>query len=116
MLTFRLGASAQLPKLPDAAPLPLPDAPKQTTNDAMVLTGHRVFAERCLVCHGYGAVSGGLVPDLRYSQAQVYAEWDAIVLGGSRSSNGMPPFAGIVTAEQSQAIKAYIIDRAHALR
>ena len=59
---------------------------------------------------------GGLVPDLRYSNQQTYAEWDAIVIGGSRSSNGMPLFAGVVTPEQSQAIEAYIIDRAHALR
>ena len=68
------------------------------------------------VCHGYSAVSGGLVPDLRYSSEQDYSEWDAIVLGGSRSSNGIPPFAGVVTSAQSPAIKAYIIDRAHALR
>ncbi len=69
-----------------------------------------------MVCHGFSAVSGGVVPDLRYSTAQTYSDWDAIVIGGSRSSNGMPPFAGVVTLEQSHAIKASIIDRAHALR
>ncbi len=115
VLTFRLGASAQLPDLPEPLPVPLPDVPEQRASDNTILEGHRVFAQRCLVCHGFSAISGGLVPDLRYSGKQVYAEWDAIVLGGSRSSNGMPPFAGVVAPEQSQAIKAYIIDRAHAL-
>lgn len=115
VLTFRLGAAAQLPELPDPVPVPLPDVPEQRASDNTVLEGHRVFAQRCMVCHGLGAVSGGIAPDLRYSDQQVYAEWDAIVLGGSRSSNGMPPFAGVVAPQQSQAIKAYIIDRAHAL-
>ena len=116
VLTFRLAASGQLPELPTVSPPAVPELPEQTASAATVLEGHRVYATRCMVCHGYSAVSGGLTPDLRYSDAQVYAEWDAIVLGGSRSSNGMPPFAGVVTPEQSQAIKAYIIDRAHALR
>jgi hypothetical protein len=88
----------------------LPDVPEQRASDSTVFEGHRVYAQRCLVCHGFSAVSGGLVSDLRYSDKQVYAQWDAIVLGGSRSSDGMPPFAGVVTPAQSQAIKAYIID------
>jgi len=116
LLTFRLGASAQLPDLPESVPVPLPDVPEQRASVNTILEGHRFFATSCLVCHGFSAVSGGLVPDLRYSDQRVYAEWAAIALGGSRYSNGMPPFGGIVTAEQSQAIKAYIIDRAHALR
>jgi mono/diheme cytochrome c family protein len=98
------------------SPPAAPEVPEQTASAETIDQGRRVYTERCLVCHGYSVVSGGLTPDLRYSDAQVYSEWDAIVLGGSRSSNGMPPFAGVVTPEQSQAIKAYIIDRAHALR
>ncbi len=116
VLTFHLGANRQLPDLPDVSPPTLPEVPEQTASAETIDQGHRVYTERCLVCHGYSVVSGGLTPDLRYSDAQLYSEWDAIVLGGSRSSSGMPPFAGVVTPEQSQAIKAYIIDRAHALR
>ncbi len=116
VLTFKLGASAELPALPEVKAVSLPEVPEQTASAATVLEGHRVYATRCMVCHGYSAVSGGLTPDLRYSNAQVYADWDAIVLGGSRSANAMPPFAGLLSAEQSQAVKAYIIDRAHALR
>ncbi len=116
VLTFRLGASEKLPEPPAKTPLPLPDRPEQIASSEMVDRGHWVFANRCLFCHGYSAVSGGLVPDLRYSNEQTHAEWDAIVLGGSRSLNGMPSFAGVVTPEQSQAVRAYIIDRAHALR
>jgi len=116
VLTFRLGTSVRLPELPDVEPRSLPNLPEQSANNDTILEGHRVYAERCLVCHGFSAVSGGLIPDLRYSDAQVYADWDAIVLRGSRFSNAMPPFAGVITPEQSQAIRAYIIDRAQALR
>ena len=98
------------------SPPAAPEVPEQTASAETTEQGRRVYTERCLVCHGYSVVSGGLTPDLRYSEAQVYSEWDAIVLGGSRSANGMPPFAGLLSAEQSQAVKAYIIDRAHALR
>jgi len=116
VLTFRLAANGKLPEVPAVSPPAAPEVPEQTASAETIDQGRRVYTERCLVCHGYSVVSGGLTPDLRYSDAQVYSEWDAIVLGGSRSANGMPPFAGVVTSEQSQAIKAYIIDRAHALR
>jgi mono/diheme cytochrome c family protein len=116
VLTFRLGATGQLPDLPDVSPPEMPEVPEQKANAETIDQGRRLYTERCLVCHGYSVVSGGLTPDLRYSNAQIYAEWDAIVIGGSRSANGMPPFAGVLTPEQSQAVKAYIIDRAHALR
>jgi quinohemoprotein ethanol dehydrogenase len=102
--------------LPVVSPPAAPEFPEQTASAVTIDQGRRLYTERCLVCHGYSVVSGGLTPDLRYSDTQVYAEWDAIVLGGSRSVNGMPPFAGLLSTEQSQAVKAYIIDRAHALR
>jgi len=116
VLTFRLAANGKLPELPAVSAPAAPEVPEQTASAETTEQGRRVYTERCLLCHGYSVVSGGLTPDLRYSNAQVYAEWDAIVLGGSRSANGMPPFAGLLSAEQSQAVKAYIIDRAQALR
>ena len=116
VLTFRLAARGQLPELLAVSAPAAPEVPEQTASAETIEQGRRLYTERCLVCHGYSVVSGGLTPDLRYSSAQVYTEWDAIVLGGSRSANGMPPFASLLSAEQSQAVKAYIIDRAHALR
>ncbi|MFQ6006632.1 MAG: PQQ-dependent dehydrogenase, methanol/ethanol family, partial [Woeseia sp.] len=116
VLTFRLGASGRLPEQPEVSLRSVPDVPEQTASAGTLLQGHRVFANRCMVCHGFSAVSGGLTPDLRYSDRRVFAEWDAIVLGGSRSSSGMPPFAGVITPDDSRAIKVYIIDRAQSLR
>ena len=115
VLTFKLGGGAELPPLPEPAPRPLPDPPELTASAETLGAGHRAFAHRCAGCHGFGAVSGGVLPDLRYSSRQVFDEWDAIVLGGSRTAGGMPGFSDILTQEDSEAIRAYVIGRARAL-
>jgi hypothetical protein len=35
----------------------------------------------CLVCHGFRAASGVLLPDLRFATKQTYESWLAIVIG-----------------------------------
>jgi quinohemoprotein ethanol dehydrogenase len=83
--------------------------------DEQIAAGHAVYVERCLHCHGFSAVSGGLVKDLRLSGQVVHDQWHAIVLGGQRQGPGMPAFAGILTSEESEAVRLYVIDRARAL-
>ena len=56
--------------------------------------------------------SGGLVRDLRYASHDVFAAWDAIVLGGSLRDKGMPAFGGIFSPEDSAAVRAFVIDEA----
>ena len=114
VLTFKLNGTAALPELPPTAAPEPPDPPAQFAAAETINQGHRTYASRCAICHGFGAISGGNIPDLRYSGSQVHTEWDAIVLGGSRIENGMPSFAGIFGAEDSQAIRAYVIGRANA--
>ena len=41
-----------------------------------------------------------------------FATWDAIVLGGSLRDNGMPSFAPTLSAEESEAVKAFVIEQA----
>ena len=103
---------------PREAPEPqgMPTVTAQFADDATVDAGHQVYVDRCLSCHGFSAVSGGLVPDLRLSAAVVHEQWDAIVIGGQREAGGMPGFAGILDDADSQAVRAYVIDRAIALR
>ena len=63
--------------------------------------------------HGLNAVSGMLVPDLRgtpYLHDQ--ASWDTVVLEGIRSQEGMPSTASIIDADESAAIRAYVISQA----
>ena len=63
-------------------------------------------------CHGMGAKSSGLYPDLRHSTRSVHDQWNEIVLGGVRSSGGMASFADMVSAGESRKIQTYVIERA----
>ena len=114
VLTFKLGGANSLPVPAEAKPRGLPTPPPQTATAEQVERGHALYAGRCLVCHGLSAIGGGLLSDLRYSSPEIFSTWDAIVIGGSKGITGMPGYAGVLSMEDSQAIKAYVIDRANA--
>jgi len=111
LLVFRLDGKEQLPAM---APLSreLPRPPGQQAGEEVVTQGKYLFHNRCAMCHGESAVSGGIIPDLRYLSEQSHAEWYAIVLGGARSKNGMPGFGQLLSPEEADAIHAYVIARA----
>ena len=44
---------------------------------------------------------------------QTHQDFYAIVLGGARSKAGMPAFGQILSVAEADAIRGYIIDRAH---
>ncbi len=114
VLSFKLGGNAEMPMPPPpAGPQPLealPPAPKDRTQ---VARGEVLYARNCVVCHGYGAVGGGVLPDLRHSAPEVHQSFEAIVLGGQRQQNGMPSFAEYLTPEDVQAIHAYVLKKAY---
>jgi PQQ-dependent dehydrogenase (methanol/ethanol family) len=112
ILSFTLGGDAALPTPPPAVAAAIPEPPARTTDEAVLAIGKDFYYERCVFCHGGSGVSGGLVPDLRLSSAETHAAWDAIVLGGSLSDNGMPAFAQIFGKDQSDAIHAFVVDQA----
>jgi quinohemoprotein ethanol dehydrogenase len=107
-LTFRLGGSASLP------PPPAPPAGAATATarrpklEGEAKRGEGLYAANCAVCHGVGAVSGGVLPDLRELSDEVSRDFDAIVLGGARTKQGMPSFSKRLTKEDVAAIQAYL--------
>jgi quinohemoprotein ethanol dehydrogenase len=110
VLAFKLGGTAALPPVPQPAPLDPP--PPLTASAETVARGNFVFGQHCAICHGVGAVSGGSTPDLRWMSTATHAEFDAIVLGGSRTDRGMVSFSDVVTPEDATALHAYLIKRA----
>lgn len=113
VLTFKLNGSAKLP--PPATPARvLAEPPASTASAQTVALGKTEYFTNCFMCHGDSLVSGGMVPDLRYSDEQTHAEWNAIVLGGSRAGAGMPGFGSRIGVAESEAIQAYVLDRARA--
>ncbi|HUI50950.1 MAG TPA: cytochrome c, partial [Terriglobales bacterium] len=59
------------------------------------------------------AVSGGVLPDLRYSGALKDDQWFQIVLGGMLQSYGMVSFGKEISKRDAGAIREYIIFRAN---
>lgn len=113
VLTFKLNGKAELPPPASVARAEL-SPPDMELDDNTVAQGKKLFFKRCYFCHGDGAVSGGIVPDLRYASEETHQQWDAIVIGGLRHAQGMPGFAEYLSVEESQKIRAYVVSRAHA--
>jgi len=74
--------------------------------------GDSAFNQNCARCHGLGAVSGGIAPDLRY--LPLGDEGDEIFLqrirkGAVRDGRVyMPPFEGTLSQEAMWAIRTWL--------
>jgi mono/diheme cytochrome c family protein len=109
LLVFALGGKAKIPAAPATSMArPTPIAVPTATPDTIML-GAVTYARRCSMCHGAEAASGGLAPDLRYSQPATFDRYDPIVLGGALSKNGMPSFKGAINDAELAAIKTYVL-------
>jgi quinohemoprotein ethanol dehydrogenase len=111
MLAFKLGGKASLPPL---APYEEPalNPPPSTASVAQIQHGEAVYQRFCSGCHGDVAVSGGILPDLRYSSALADERWFGIVRGGAFQSLGMVAFDKEVSQQDAADIRAYVILRA----
>jgi quinohemoprotein ethanol dehydrogenase len=79
--------------------------------DPDVAKGEKLYHSYCAVCHGAGAVSGGLVPDLRRSNEDVKKNMPLIIKNGLPGT-GMAPFGKWVSDDDAKLILKYIRARA----
>lgn len=113
LLAFKLGGSdtykTELAPIVFAQP-PLPPQPADK-----VAKGKALYtAYACDYCHGPGAERWTMsVPDLRRASPETHSEFLGIVIGGARSSRGMPQFRDM-SVQDGEAIQAFVIDRAWA--
>jgi len=112
LLAYKLGSKASLPPLPPFTPLQL-KPPKPTATAPTVHKGEALFQRYCSPCHGDVAVSGGVLPDLRYSRALDNDLWFDIVLKGQLKQAGMVSFDKELSRDDAAAIRAYAIFRAN---
>jgi alcohol dehydrogenase (cytochrome c)/quinohemoprotein ethanol dehydrogenase len=115
LLVYKLGGKAQLPP-----PKPLPaarvlDPPAAFGTPAQLARGERVYNDNCTMCHDTQYGNRGLFPDLRYTPLLKSAEaFQAVVLGGALESRGMASFRTRFGADDAEALRAYITQRARA--
>ncbi|WP_434513282.1 cytochrome c-550 PedF [Dechloromonas sp. ARDL1] len=74
--------------------------------------GDSAYNQNCARCHGLGAISGGIAPDLRY--LPLGDEGDEVFLPRIRKGSVrdgrvyMPPFEGILSQEAMWAIRTWL--------
>jgi cytochrome c-550 PedF len=77
--------------------------------------GDSAFNQNCARCHGLGAVSGGLAPDLRFLEAEEYGdEWFMERFQHGYTQDGvtkMPAFGEVLGQKAGWAIRTYIETR-----
>ena len=115
LMAFTLASDREVPVITVAA-RQLPPQPELVASDDDVEEGRWLYADNCSGCHGKNAVArfGGTVPDLRYASTEVHDTWAAIVVGGSRAANGMPPLP--LELGDAEAIRVYVLSLSAALR
>jgi quinohemoprotein ethanol dehydrogenase len=112
VLTFALDGKRTLPSASVEQP-ELPQPPSVAQAPERVAEGANVYARYCGSCHGDAAHSGGILPDLRYSRALADDSlWQAVVLKGALSANGMIGFESALGEQRLASVRAYLIARA----
>jgi quinohemoprotein ethanol dehydrogenase len=112
LFVFKLGGRQQVAALaPEGVPAKEP--PPQTADAATIAKGFTLYHRTCLVCHGFFAQSEGEVPDLRLAPAPIWGQYQNIVLGGALQDGGMASFKDILSKDDVDAIRAYVLSQAH---
>jgi alcohol dehydrogenase (cytochrome c)/quinohemoprotein ethanol dehydrogenase len=112
VLAFKLGANLELPPPP---PRPLPITPPEDLgSEEQIAAGSSLYERNCSGCHGITAISGGILPDLRHSAISADpAAWRGIVIDGVRQSMGMVSFAEVLSEDDAETIRLFVIRRAN---
>lgn len=105
--------------LPDVGEEWLTENPYRGAGDEVwntaVEIGASGYNQNCARCHGLGAVSGGLAPDLRYLEAEEYGdEWYIERFREGYTQNGitkMPAFGELLGQKAAWAIRTYVESR-----
>ncbi|MBT4521938.1 MAG: PQQ-binding-like beta-propeller repeat protein, partial [Halieaceae bacterium] len=111
ILTFKLGADREL-SMPQWQSRVKFNPPEQTADASTLTLGYKLYHDICMGCHGLNAVSGLLIPDLRGSPWIQQSEgWNSVVMEGALRKNGMAAFKGLISEQESLAIRAYVIQQ-----
>ena len=117
MLVFALDGKATLPQPTPYVPPPL-NPPPSTASADVISHGSTMYGQFCAICHGDNGNQGrNSFPNLMVS-AMLNAQeaFDAVVLKGIRADRGMGSFEKQMKAEDSVAIREFLISRANAMK
>jgi mono/diheme cytochrome c family protein len=113
LLVFALNGGSQLPQPLTFTPREL-NPPELLATQDVVDAGGEVYGQHCTVCHGIGGQQRGanfpnlLVSPMLHSQEA----FDQVVIDGVRTDKGMVSFADRMTAEDSEAVRWFLVAQA----
>ena len=108
VLVFKLGGTGKLPHYDPPAVAPA-NPPTDIFTAEQIAKGGDLFEGNCGICHGAGARSSGIVPDLRRSAALSDKDgWQAIVHTGLLQPQGMVGFDKWFSKDEIEAIRGYV--------
>lgn len=114
VVTFKLGGEGEIPETGWTPVERQPQAERFGT-DEQIADGLVHYSRNCMVCHGPFVVSSGVLPDLRWSAiAGDQQDWFEVVHEGAYASNGMVGFSDVLTEQEVENIRAYVVGQAHA--
>ncbi|MFC0203431.1 PQQ-dependent dehydrogenase, methanol/ethanol family [Novosphingobium soli] len=112
VLVFKLGGTDKLPAFDPGEAPPLTITNESFTT-AQINAGRLLYTQQCYRCHGSGAASVGVLPDLRRSGALANRDaWRAVLVDGALEPRGMISFRKWLSEQQIEDIRAYVSHRA----
>jgi len=112
VLVFKLSGAAKLPPL-SAPPARALNPPPDSASEYEIDNGFHLYTHYCSNCHGDAAVAGGITPDLRYSPLLASDSFYDVVLGGVMKDQGMVSWSQVLSLQDAQDVRSYLIRRAH---
>lgn len=117
VLVFKIGGTDSLPPLEDALDIEQSIPSPLNVSADVIAQGKHVYANSCAACHGDQAYASALTPNLRYSAVTADASlWQEVIRDGMLAANGMPNFGQAYSAEEIEAVRAYVIHEANSDR
>jgi quinohemoprotein ethanol dehydrogenase len=115
LLVYKLDGTTTLPPKKPYTP-PALNPPPDFGDAALLRRGEKEYTAHCASCHGASdAVRvSSLFPDLRYASALwTSAAFKVIVIDGVLQNDGMVSFRKMLTPQDAEAIRAYVVHLAN---
>jgi len=108
ILSFKLdGRATPMPPMLGAV-APIPEPPARSGTPADIKTGGELFGSNCAGCHSNA--DRAVVPDLRRSGfIRDGASFQSVVRGGALEKQGMPSWDDLLTADEVERIRIYLV-------
>lgn len=113
VVVFKLNGTADYPRI-DTTPDPVPAPPAAFGAPSTIAAGAEKYGAYCSGCHGFGAISGFVTPDLRRSPyIQSGEAFRSVIQDGILLGKGMPRFGEGISADDAEHIRSFLVSEAN---